>query len=610
MSHYIQLPPDGIGKKVRHVNHTDLYLAAEYVLPEIGDIIYGATSGAYGRLSGVTRQFGSVEYTVIDCVGVFISGENLRNDTASIIYGLTNQALNDLYAPTVVISDPDNPGHIQKIDSRGASLSTFPEGTPQFGSFGRMQVAQTQAVGEYSHVGEDLAGKFWTNTLGTASVTHDVNSSSMVYSIGTTVGDLAQRVTNQYHPYKPGTGQLIYLTVAIGDNGKDNVVREWGYFDDHNGIGFRLNGTGLEAFIRSDATGVMSERVIPQDQWSDNRLDTSATSDFWLDVSKGNVYWIDLAWLGMGRVRVGVMTPDGRRITCHTFENANQFNRPYMRTATLPITWRMENIGPSASTSEMRVTCAVVFTESADLQYSGKLLHVAPPDPITLTDSTKYTPFLSFKAKTMVNGKHNSIVGIHETFDWVSIGDAPIHIGIFVLPSETWLTGHRWSENIVPGTMLYVDNTATSFPQYEAWSTPSVVTGEISGTTLTVTGVTSGALEKDQYIVGSGIAEGTKIVGYGTGVGGVGTYIVNNTQTVASLTIEAYYAFKPIESFIAPANSADRANLGDRMEKSFGLGGNHHVPEDQKGVFVFAAKVLKPGTTVDLFYTKYWKEIR
>jgi hypothetical protein len=61
-------------------------------------------------------------------------------------------------------------------------------------------------------------------------------------------------------------------------------------------------------------------------------------------------------------------------------------------------------------------------------------------------------------------------------------------------------------------------------------------TGSISGTTLTITAVTSGAL-----IVGStistGAAAGTYIVSFISGAGGVGTYEVSISQTVASTTI-------------------------------------------------------------------------
>lgn len=69
-------------------------------------------------------------------------------------------------------------------------------------------------------------------------------------------------------------------------------------------------------------------------------------------------------------------------------------------------------------------------------------------------------------------------------------------------------------------------------------STGASVLGYITGTTLTVTSVTSGALVIGQTITGpSGgpsVTSGTVITANGTGTGGVGTYTVNNSQTVGS----------------------------------------------------------------------------
>ena len=62
------------------------------------------------------------------------------------------------------------------------------------------------------------------------------------------------------------------------------------------------------------------------------------------------------------------------------------------------------------------------------------------------------------------------------------------------------------------------------------------ITGYISGTTLTVTAVTGGIFF-GQVITGStgvGVTAGTTITGFGTGTGGLGTYTVNNSQTVGS----------------------------------------------------------------------------
>lgn len=65
----------------------------------------------------------------------------------------------------------------------------------------------------------------------------------------------------------------------------------------------------------------------------------------------------------------------------------------------------------------------------------------------------------------------------------------------------------------------------------------AVVTGSISGTTLTVTAVSSGTLYDGAQITGTGVAQGTYITAGITGSGGTGTYVVNNSQTAASTTL-------------------------------------------------------------------------
>ncbi|MFN4296811.1 MAG: hypothetical protein ACK4FB_08205 [Brevundimonas sp.] len=64
-------------------------------------------------------------------------------------------------------------------------------------------------------------------------------------------------------------------------------------------------------------------------------------------------------------------------------------------------------------------------------------------------------------------------------------------------------------------------------------------TASISGTTMTVTAVQQGVITVGMAVQGNGaitnpVSGGTTITGLGTGTGGTGTYIVNNSQTVAS----------------------------------------------------------------------------
>lgn len=64
-----------------------------------------------------------------------------------------------------------------------------------------------------------------------------------------------------------------------------------------------------------------------------------------------------------------------------------------------------------------------------------------------------------------------------------------------------------------------------------------VFTGSITGTVLTISAVTNGALKVGDTISGTGVTAGTTIASLGTGTGGTGTYNVSVTQTVGSTTI-------------------------------------------------------------------------
>lgn len=67
----------------------------------------------------------------------------------------------------------------------------------------------------------------------------------------------------------------------------------------------------------------------------------------------------------------------------------------------------------------------------------------------------------------------------------------------------------------------------------------NVFTGSIAGTLLTITAVTSGAIELGCTITGAGIPGNTRVVSFGTGTGGMGTYNISRSLTVGSGTINS-----------------------------------------------------------------------
>lgn len=79
-------------------------------------------------------------------------------------------------------------------------------------------------------------------------------------------------------------------------------------------------------------------------------------------------------------------------------------------------------------------------------------------------------------------------------------------------------------------------------------------TGQISGTTLTITNVTSGSLYIGATITGTGVTAGTRVVDFLTGSGNVGTYTVSVSQTVSAGTA---IADAPVVGMIRYNNSTN-----------------------------------------------------
>ena len=73
----------------------------------------------------------------------------------------------------------------------------------------------------------------------------------------------------------------------------------------------------------------------------------------------------------------------------------------------------------------------------------------------------------------------------------------------------------------------------------------AIVSGSITGNILTITGITSGAVNVGQTISGPGVVNGTKIVGMVSGAGNnvneAGTYTVNFIKSVPATTLNLYY---------------------------------------------------------------------
>ena len=149
------------------------------------------------------------------------------------------------------------------------------------------------------------------------------------------------------------------------------------------------------------------------------------------------------------------------------------------------------------------------------------------------------------------NAIHNISVWLRK--DGTGLGvDIPGSRGVIACPARKSAT--LGDEGItIQGWNYFVELQAGEFVQLW-WTTDNalvrlrafpadqaVFTGSISGTTMTVTAVTSGTIKVGSGVTGTGVFVPTYITALGTGTGGTGTYIVDASQTVASTTLTSVF---------------------------------------------------------------------
>jgi hypothetical protein len=89
------------------------------------------------------------------------------------------------------------------------------------------------------------------------------------------------------------------------------------------------------------------------------------------------------------------------------------------------------------------------------------------------------------------------------------------------------------------GINVYIVDGAYRYTWYISSPASAVFYGSTSGTTLTVTKVSSGTLAVGQSLYGIDVLAETVITALGSGSGGIGTYTINRSQTIAERTMNS-----------------------------------------------------------------------
>ena len=132
------------------------------------------------------------------------------------------------------------------------------------------------------------------------------------------------------------------------------------------------------------------------------------------------------------------------------------------------------------------------------------------------------------------------------------------------------------------GVNVYIVDGAYRYTWYISSPAAAVFTGSTSGTTLTVTSVSSGTIAINQSLYGVGILPETVITALGTGTGGTGTYTINRSQTVASTSLSSATVGAVVTATIS----------GTTMTVSAVTSGVLHVGQTIQGVGVTLGTII------------------
>jgi hypothetical protein len=240
-------------------------------------------------------------------------------------------------------------------------VEAVPADTASIDAFARLRVSEPVLLLDSKRVGA-VPDVFMTQALtGTGAAVYAADRASTTLTVGPAAGSVT-RQTKVRAVYQPGKSLLVFQTFACGAP-QPGVVQEIGYFDDDNGVFLRYDNDGPAFVIRSHLTGTPTERVVRQADWNLDPLDGHGPSAITIDCQKAQILVLDCEWLGVGRVRIG-MVIDGIPVYAHQFLNANTtLSSVYMSNPNLPLRWRIEAADAITGTTSLEAICGTVASE-------------------------------------------------------------------------------------------------------------------------------------------------------------------------------------------------------------------------------------------------------
>jgi hypothetical protein len=230
-------------------------------------------------------------------------------------------------------------------------------------AFGRLRTSNVTSLLEYKHTFDKLPLVINEVTAGTATSIFDLPNSQVVMTTSNN-NDYVIRQGKSRGIYQPGKGQLVELSFSNFQI-ETNVIKRVGYFTTSTTAPYNTVEDGF--LLESNG----QNNTISFQVWHSGVTVVSATTTSWLtnDINVSQIDWTktqlmftDFQWLGVGRIRFGLVL-SGSVKTFVTYTAANNLSTVYMKAPNQPIRYEIRQVGAGSGTFNM--ICSQVSLEGS-----------------------------------------------------------------------------------------------------------------------------------------------------------------------------------------------------------------------------------------------------
>ena len=294
-----------------------------------------------------------------------------------------------------------------------------------FDAFSRLRVSEVTSLLEITHVHDKNSNRVDEVVVGTATSSLNLPNSCINLSV-TSSGDYIIRQSKYRPPYQPGKGQLCEFTFNNFQK-EAGVVKRVGYFSSDGVAPYSTSFDGF--FLESDG-----DNDITFQMWHTGSLIYSASEAEWgnqsyvttLDWSKTQLAFTDFQWLGVGRVRFG-MVHEGLIISHASSSGVNNLDSVYMTSPSQPIRYEIRSSGGTGSFDQI---CSQVSMEGAVNSLYQPFSVISANSASFATANVKY-PFIGVK----MEGGYSNISPIINSMNVLSTSNDDYYLTVEINPT-------------------------------------------------------------------------------------------------------------------------------------------------------------------------------